>query len=218
VPDATSFPPGLRGVPRPATVQPCAECGELCGRGYPACRTCAESVDRFWLEDWRALLSAERVPPGSETERELAALVLAERVGTYPWTCTDWAMRVVDCRYCGAEQGTGEPACVGCTVASQARWAWDFAAMPATMSYNEHALRVAVAGLRATHRHRESVVTGWRLLMPFLLTGELPTNAQAQRLRAYVLAGRYTELAGRATLTDLAAAPGHPWRAGTPVG
>jgi hypothetical protein len=193
-------------------VLPCAGCGELSGRSYPACTTCAESVDRFWLEDWRALLSIERVSPGSETERELAELVLAEEIGRYPWTCTDWAMRVVECRSCGAERGAGDLGCVCCTVISQARWAWDFSAMPKAMSYNEHALRVAVAGLRAGHRHRESIVQGWRLLLPFLLAGDLPTNAQGQRLRAYVLAGRFTELAARTTLAEIAGAPGLPWR------
>ena len=39
---------------RPVAVQHCLECGELAGRGYPACEDCVSAVDGFWLADWQA--------------------------------------------------------------------------------------------------------------------------------------------------------------------
>jgi hypothetical protein len=66
--------------------------------------------------------------------------------------------------------------------------------------------------LRAPHRQRETIVEGWRLTLPFLLLGELPTNSQAQRIRAHVLAERYDELAACRSLDELAGLPSVPWR------
>ena len=208
------FPPGARRVARPAQVVPCTNCGELVGRGYPDCAICAERIDDLWWADWRALLDSEGVRSGSEAELALARLVQTAEVGTYPWTCTDWALWLVRCEECGGQLGSGDPGCGTCAAADANRWAWDFGALPlGAMTGNEHALRVTVAGLRAPHRHRASVLAGWRLALPLLFAGDLPTSLQAQRIRTLVLAGRFPELAERHSFCAMAALPDLPWRA-----
>jgi hypothetical protein len=205
------YPPGGRRVGRPAAAKPCSNCGELVGRGYPDCVICAEQIDELWWADWRALLDVGAIKPGSEEERALAAAVLAgpER---YPWTCADWALWLIRCSGCGGKLGSGDRGCVGCAAADGNRWGWDHEAMPETMRPNEHALRVTVAGLRAPHRHRATILVGWRLALPFLFTGDLPTTKQAQRIRALVLAGRYAELARQDGFDAMAYLPDLPWR------
>jgi hypothetical protein len=192
--------------------KPCTNCGALIGRGYPDCAICAEQIDDLWWADWRALLDVERVQPGTEAERALAERVLSQEVGRYPWTCTDWALWLLRCAECGGQQGSGELGCATCAAHDAARWAWDYAAMPTAMTRNEHALRVAVAGLRAPHRHRRSVVAGWRLALPFLLVGDTPTPGVAQRIRTLVLAGRSDELAACNGFCAMAHLPDIPWR------
>lgn len=195
------YPPGARRVDRPAAAKPCATCGELLGRGYPDCSSCANSVDRLWLADWTELR-------GAADERELAERVLDAEVGEYPWTCADWALRLLRCAGCRAELGAGALECVGCAAADSARWEWDDAAM----TPNERALRAAVASLRTPHRSRGVIVATWRLVVPFLLVGELVTVPELRRLRTQVLAGRHAELAALDSLAELTEAPLLPWR------
>lgn len=197
---------------RPAAVSPCPSCGDLAGRGYPACRFCAELVDQYWLLDWQELLAAEQLAEGGAGERELAELVLADEVGRHPWTCTDWAMTLLACTQCGEELATGPADCVRCAMADGLRWSWDHAGHPRAISAGEHALRVARAIVRAPHRSRAATVGAWRLLLPFLLVGELPTIGQVRRIRAAVLAGAYTDLAACTTHVELASFPEIPWR------
>jgi len=206
------YPPGARSGDRPTAVEPCSTCGELTGRGYPACLACAEVVDRPWLADWLELLSAERVSAGSEEERSLAARVLAAPAGTHPWTCTDWALRLRRCVECGGEPGAGDPVCLACAATDAARWEWDHTADPAEMTPDEHALRLAVVVLRAPQRRRVPVVATWRLAVPFLLVGERVTFAQVRGIRAAVLAGRYADLAGLDRVVELANLRLTPWR------
>ncbi|WP_367132982.1 hypothetical protein [Saccharothrix sp. HUAS TT1] len=210
--DHQPFPPGARRVARPAAVSPCPSCGDLAGRGYPGCRFCAELVDQYWLLDWQELLAAEQLAEGGAGERELAELVLADEVGLHPWTCTDWAMTLLACSQCGEELATGPVDCVRCAMADNLRWSWDHTGHPAAMTAGEHALRVARATLRAPHRGRAAIVGAWRLLLPFLLVGELPTVGQVRRIRAAVLAGAYPELARCAGYVELASLPELPWR------
>lgn len=207
------FPPGGRRVERPAGVVPCSNCGEPAGRGYPDCAICAERVDNLWWADWRVLLDEHRIRAGTDEEPALARRVLSAEVGAYPWTCTDWALWLLRCSECGGRLGSGDLGCVACAASDAARWAWDHQAMPHRMTPNEHALRVAVAGLRAPHRHREAAIAGWRLSLPFLLAGQLPTTSQAQRIRAHILAGRYGELARMDSFAAMACLPDLPWRA-----
>lgn len=206
------FPPGARRVPRPAAAKPCTNCGELVGRGYPDCAICAELIDDLWWADWRALLDADKIRPGTDREQAMAELVRTAAVGTYPWTCTDWALWLLRCDECGGQLGSGDVGCACCATADAARWAWDFTGMPLAMTPNEHALRVAVAGLRAPHRYRDSITTGWRLILPFLFTGATPTTHQAQRIRTLILAGRQEELAAAASICAMVGLRDLPWR------
>jgi len=164
------------------------------------------------VADWAALLDAESVVAGEPEERELANRVLVDSPGTHPWTCTDWAMRLLICQSCRAELGTGEASCLSCAGADQTRWAWDHTGMPLSMTYNEHLMRVAVSYLRAADRRRANVVAYWRLLLPFLLTGETPVDGQDRRLRTFLLAGRTEELNAAGSISAMSALPDLPWR------
>ncbi|MGW5050434.1 hypothetical protein [Actinokineospora sp. NPDC004072] len=202
---ARPYPPGARLLARPDAVRPCAGCGDPLGRGYPACPACADAVDAYWLADWTALR-------GDTPDRDLAAEVLAEPAGVYPWTCTDWALRLIPCPACRAELGAGDPGCLTCARADQDRWAWDHAGMPVAMTPNEHTLRVAVAALRSAERRRPTVVAFWRLTLPFLLVGDTFTAAQARRIRVLLLAGRADELAEASSYGAMTTLPDLPWR------
>jgi hypothetical protein len=207
------FPPGGRRVDRPTEAALCSNCGELVGRGYPDCAICAEAIDELWWADWRAQLDASGIRPGTDEELNLARQVLSDPVGTHPWTCVDWALWLLRCAECGGRLGSGDLGCVACAASDAARWAWDHEAMPHSMTPNEHALRVAVAALRAPRRHREAALATWRLALPFLFAGDLPTTSQSQRIRAHVIAGRYDELARMDGFCAMASLPELPWRA-----
>ena len=186
------YPPGARRVERPAAAKPCATCGDLAGRGYPTCVACATFVDRFWQADWAALEDAD-------PER-----VADAPVGEYAWTCVDLALRQLRCAGCRGELAAGAPDCVGCAAANSARWEWP-------VTGNELALRTAVVVLRAPTWHRPAVVSTWRLLLPFVLTGA-PVADLVPQVRTQVLAGRLADLTAAETLPDLAFPPLLPWR------
>ncbi|WP_026423005.1 hypothetical protein [Actinokineospora inagensis] len=198
------YPPGARLAARPQRVEPCPTCGDPVGRGYPACLTCAERVDELWLADWVALR-------GDTDERELAATVLAAPAGTHPWTCADWAMRLIACPVCRAELGTGA-GCVHCAKTDQSRWAWDHGAPATAMTGNEHTLRLAVAALRGAGEQRANVTGFWRLALPFLLVGAVPTPVQTSRIRVHLIAGRVDELGEADGFAAMAALAELPWR------
>jgi hypothetical protein len=179
-------------VDRPATANPCATCGELLGRGYPSCVECANLVDRPLATDWATL-------PDQNPE-----LVADAPPGEYRWTCVDWALRQLRCQGCGGELAAGAATCVGCAAADAARWE-----VPALTS-NEHALRTAAVVLRAPSWRREAVVSSWRLVLPFVLTGAVVSLPELRSIRTQVLAGRYDELAALEALP--LAVPLLPWR------
>jgi hypothetical protein len=193
-------------------VQHCLECGELAGRGYPACPDCAGAVDGFWLCDWYALLAETGVEPGGHAERALAEQVVAAPIGAYPWTCVDWAMAAIDCPECATELGFGPVGCVLCHIADETRWEWEHTAPADAITANEHSLREARAVLLAPHRHRGTVVLSWRLSLPFLLTGEVTAKTGTPWLSAYLRAGRYDELAAAGSYTQLTETKELPWR------
>lgn len=58
---------------------------------------------------------------------------------------------------------------------------------------NEHALHVGRWVLRYPHRHSANAVSAWRLTMPRILTGWLPTTGEAQAAMAQIKAGRIQE-------------------------
>ena len=128
--------------------------------------------------------------------------------GEYRWTCVDWALRQLTCQGCGGELAAGAPTCVGCAAADSAHWE-----VPAPTP-NEHALRTASVMLRAPSWRRESVVSTWRLVLPFVLTGEVPPVTSLREIRTSVIAGRYEELAALESLP--LALPAPPWR-GSPA-
>lgn len=183
---------------RPVAVEDCAACGGFVGRGYPNCLVCYEAVEGLWLADWAALLEAEGVAPGGDDE-VLLAWVIVEEVGRHPWTLADLALTRVRCRSCGHELGGGPPACAACTLAFGNLWAPEHET-GATM--NEHALRVGRLVARHPHRYSAAVATGWRLSLPLLLTGALPSTVEAQALKAWVNAGRGDELIGYRTFAE----------------
>ena len=182
-------------VDRPETAKPCPTCGDLLGRGYPACTGCAEVVDRPFRADWASL--PDPTP----------AAVADADPGEHPWTCVDWALRQLRCAGCGGELAAGAAHCVGCAAADAARWETP------TLTSNEQALRLATVALRAPTWHRESVVSTWRLVLPFVLTGDVVPAPGLRLVRTQVLAGRYDELAALESLPLVV--PLLPWRRST---
>jgi hypothetical protein len=182
-------------VDRPETAKPCATCGDLLGRGYPSCPGCAAVVDRPLRADWDGL-----------TDRDPERVADAPP-GEYRWTCVDWALRQLRCQGCAGELAAGAPHCVGCAAADAARWE-----TPALTS-NEHALRTASVVLRAPTWRRAAVVSTWRLVLPFVLTGAVLPADTLRGIRTQVLAGRYDELAALESFPLVV--PLLPWRRST---
>jgi hypothetical protein len=184
----TGKPVGGRRVARPGTVELCTRCGEALGASYADCRLCHEVIERYWLADWQALLERERVPAGTQDEQVLAQLVLAE-YEQHPWTEIDIAMSLLRCETCGSELGERYRDCVECGMAFGASLLAEFGASP-----NEHTLHIGRWVLRYPQRHSANAVAGWRLTMPRILTGWLPTTQGAQRAAALIKAGRLHEV------------------------
>jgi hypothetical protein len=175
-------------------VEPCSGCGEPLVASYPGCPSCLEALERHWLADWAALLEGEGVAPGTEDERLLAAVVHAE-IDRQPWTLVDVALTLLRCEACGGELGGGPRACPACELAFGNLWAHDVVAgQQGVMTMNEHALRVGRHVLRHPHRYSPATLTGWRLTMPRVLTGWLPSTAQAQCWGDLIKAGRLAEV------------------------
>ena len=199
-PDTTRRPPAGRHHPRPSSVEPCPACGGFLGGGYPGCTTCYEAVERYWHADWAALLAAEGIAAGSDDERLLAEVIVAE-LDRHPWTLVDFAMTLVRCPECGAELGGGPTACATCALAFGNLWA---PGLEAGATRNEHALRVGRWVARHPHRYSANTVAGWRLSLPLLLTGALPTTGEAQGISAWLKAGdTAADLAGYQTFAEM---------------
>ena len=184
-------PPAGRRLPRPRAVERCQACGGFVGRGYLSCPACHDAVERHWRADWDALLVAEGIAAGSDEERLLAEVVVAE-LDRHPWTLIDYAMTLLRCPECGEELGGGPAECGPCAMAFGNLWA---PGVEAGATMNEHALRVGRWVARHPHRHSAHTVAGWRLSLPLLLTGQLPSTAEAQAIRAWLDTGRGDELA-----------------------
>ena len=184
----TGKPVGGRRLPRPKTVARCAQCGEALGASYTDCPLCHDAIERYWLADWHALLEHERVRPGSDDERVLAQVVLAE-YERHAWTEMDIAMSLLRCGTCGEELGERYSDCAECGMAFGSSILAEFGATP-----NEHALHIGRWVLRYPHRHSANAVAGWRLTMPRVLTGWLPTTPGAQRVGHMIKQGRMDEV------------------------
>jgi hypothetical protein len=152
-------------------------------------------VDRPLRADWSSLPDPD------------PSVVADAPPGEYRWTCLDWALRQLRCEGCNGELAAGAPTCVGCAAADAARWE-----VPA-LTTNEHALRTAAVFLRAPTWRRESVISTWRLVLPFVLTGAVVEPLSLREIRTQVLAGRYEELAALEALP--LTVPLLPWRGST---
>ncbi len=183
------WPPVGRLVPRPATVEPCPACAAFLGRNHPACAGCRAAIEAPWRADWAAMLAAEGIAAGGADERLLAGIIAAE-IGRHPWTLADWALTFLICAACGGPLGGGAAGCAECDFAFGNLWTPE---LERGANANEHALRVGRWVTRHPHRYSAPIVAGWVLSLPFLLTGGVPTTAQAQRLAAWLKAGEAVE-------------------------
>ena len=187
----TEIPPHLIGgrrVPRPKTVQTCPQCGEALGANYATCAACHAAIEAIWLADWGALLEQEGIAAGTDEEKLLARTVTGE-FGRHPWTVLDVAMALQRCEECGRELGEGYPECGACGMAFGASIQSEYGA-----TGNEHALHIGRWILRFPHRNSKNIAAAWRLSVPRLLTGWLPSTAEAQRVMALIVAGRWDEV------------------------
>lgn len=184
------LPSGGRRVPRPESVQPCPRCGQPSGLGYLTCPACHDTIERYWLADWAALLGEERIDADSEEERTLAQVIWAE-VDSHAWTIVDRALTLIPCDECGSELGGGPKECPTCKFAFERIWWYDYlAGQQGRMTMNEHALRVGRWIVRYPHRYSQNIVTGWSTALPRILTGWLPSTEEAQRGMARLRAGK----------------------------
>jgi hypothetical protein len=191
---ATAVPPALRRLPRPPRVETCRACGLVLGGGYATCTACRTAVDRHWLADWEAAVADAGLENGAEAEALVAELALAEPE-RWPWSVLDIGMTRLTCPGCGGELGGGPPACRPCADAlGAALWSEWWAGQQGLVTANEHALHIGRFVVRHPHRYPPDSVTGWRLTMPRLLTGWLPTTAEAQRGAALIKQGRMAEI------------------------
>lgn len=179
---------GGRRRSRPQQVRPCPQCGRPLGSSYPGCSPCYQIIEDIYLADWRALLAREGVEAGTADERLLAEVVMAE-TERHPWTVVNIAMTLLTCPECGRELGSRYQECTECALAFGSALASEFGA-----TANDHALHVGRWILRHPHQHSANIVTAWGMSVPRLLTGWLPSTADAQRMMAAVKAGRTAEV------------------------
>ena len=171
---------GSRRRPRPQSVIPCPLCHQLVGASYPTRPTCYQAIEQFWLADWQVLREREQVQPGSKEEHLLAEVVMAESE-RHPWTVVDIAMTLLICPECDQELGSRYQECTPCYLAFGQALASEY-----DVTRNEHALHIGRWILRHPHQHSQNILIGWRGSMPHLLTGWLPTTAEAQRGMAQI--------------------------------
>jgi uncharacterized protein (UPF0212 family) len=181
-------PIGGRRIPRPQKVLACPACGEATGTNYHDCGYCHEAIESIWLADWEALLRAEGVAAGTEDERLLARVVTSE-FGRHAWTVMDIAMSLQHCSQCGNELGEAYQECAECGMAFGASILAEFDA-----TANEHALHIGRWVLRFPGRYSANAVAAWRLTLPRILTGWLPSTQEAQRAMAMIKAGQLDEV------------------------
>ncbi|MGJ6963183.1 hypothetical protein ACSDR0_14850 [Streptosporangium sp. G11] len=185
----------------------CAGCGCWEYGGAPGCARCAALVDRIVEDGWRGFLR-ERfggvgLPAGfgapglSAGEESAIAEMVADEPDRHDWRVVDGALDRLACPGCAARLGRGPLGCPPCDLADGFRYSAVETDRPGVPPGNEHAIRVGVSVIRAGHRQSPRALLGWRLGLPALLDGFLPTTAQAQAMRARVNAGAtYDELAG----------------------
>jgi hypothetical protein len=161
---------------------------------YATCPGCHEAIERHWLADWDAFPAREQIQPSSEEEIQFARIVLDEGE-RHLWSVLDIAMTHLVCGECGSELGGGPPDCTECAAAwGVTLWAEALAGRNGLATFNEHALHVGRMILRHPHRQSANIIAAWSRTMPRLLTGWLPSTADAQAFMALIKAGRLAEV------------------------
>ncbi len=184
----------LRRLPRPKGVYRCTDCQAILGTNYPACPSCYQAIERFWLADWHAFLSQEQIQPDTADEQIVAEVVFDEGE-RHLWTLLDIAMTLLICKSCGNELGGGPTDCTECSSAwGVTLWAETVAGREGLVTFNEHALHVGRMILRHPHRQSINIIAAWSRTTPRLLTGWLPTTKYAQHFMALINAGRISEV------------------------
>ncbi|GAA3422688.1 hypothetical protein [Streptosporangium vulgare] len=198
----------------------CADCGCWEYGGAPGCARCAALVDRIVEDGWRQFLRERFGPAGpsagsgaagpaggsggqpgrgglSAEEESAIAEMVADEPDRHDWRVVDGALDRLVCPGCGAPLGRGPLGCPPCDLADGFRYSAVETDRPGVPPGNEHAVRVGVSVIRAGHRQSPRALLGWRLGLPALLDGFLPTTAQAQAMRARINDGAtYDDLAG----------------------
>ncbi|MEU8199632.1 hypothetical protein [Streptosporangium sp. NPDC049046] len=133
----------------------------------------------------------------SAEEESAIAEMVAEEPDRHDWRVVDAALDRLVCPDCGARLGRGPLGCPPCDLADGFRYSAVETDRPNVPPGNEHAIRVGVSVIRAGHRQSPAALLGWRVGLPALLEGFLPTTAQAQAMRARINAGAtYDDLVG----------------------
>ena len=187
LPEQWRFSGGTR-VQRPKRVEQCDQCGEAIGTNYLSCSRCFHAIEDIWLADWAALLQSEQIQAGSPDETLLAQVVIQESEW-HSWTIVDIAMTLQRCGTCGNELGSHYTDCGECGMAFGAALMSEYG-----ISGNGHALHVGRVVLRYPDQHSANAVAAWRLTIPRLLMGWLPTTEQAQEAMAQIKAGKLAEV------------------------
>ncbi len=202
----------------------CDGCGCWEYGGAPGCARCAALVDRIVEDGWQGFLRERFGTAGpfaghggagpstgsgaagpstgsggvglSAEEESAIAEMVADEPDRHDWRVVDGALDRLACPDCGTGLGRGPLGCPPCDLADGFRYSAVETDRPGVPPGNEHAIRVGVSVIRAGHRQSPRALLGWRLGLPALLDGFLPTTAQAQAMRARINAGAgYDDLA-----------------------
>ncbi len=186
----TQRQPAGRRTPRPTRVALCPRCNSVLGLNYLDCASCHQAIEGIWQADWSDFLAREQIPAGSDDEALFAQLVIAE-LDEHPWTIVDMALCRLRCEECQHELGGGPVACAACQFAFGNLWWYDIdAGRQGAMTMNEHALRVGRYVIRHPHRYSRAIARAWRMNMPRILTGWLPSGEDARRQATVLKSGQ----------------------------
>lgn len=162
-----------------------------------ALREIEDSIDAAW----DSFCTGSGVRRGTPEARELAEVVLQDP-SEFDWRVVDGALNQLTCPDCGSTLGAGAR-CANCDQANGFRFAARETDRPGVPPGNEHAIRVSSAVARTRDRYTPRARAGYELLLPDLLTGLLPTTAQAQHLKHLINQRTDDELEHLLTPQDL---------------
>jgi hypothetical protein len=155
-------------------------CRRFLPAGAPTCAKCVAWIDADIEAGWTAGMAGFDGPAS-----QVAEAVLADPRGT-AWRVVDAALRCVECYACGQPSGTGPVQCEPCRLAHENRF---YAAEPDRPNVplgNEHAIRVSTVVARWPQWFPAHMVPLYASTLPLLHAGDLPTTAQAQRIKAWI--------------------------------